>query len=99
MMSVETVVLTTQNQTYDKPPDKKYESTSPDKHPSANISPPPPSNGPLTIDKPIFDTILRPPKSTIQKFVFNPSAQAAQFYNIVEGLSQEPCLMSTLEEL
>ena len=43
--------------------------------------------------------ILRPPKSTLRKAVFNPNARAAQFYNVVEDLAQEPCAMSTLEVL
>ena len=43
--------------------------------------------------------ILRPPKSTLQKAVFNPNARAAQFYNVVEDLAQEPCAMSTIEVL
>ena len=43
--------------------------------------------------------ILCLPKSTLRKFVFNPNARAAQFYNIVEDLAQEPCAMSTLEVL
>ena len=40
-----------------------------------------------------------PPKSTLRKDVFNPNSQAAQFYNLVEDLAQEPCSMSTLEVL
>ena len=43
--------------------------------------------------------ILRSPKSTHQKAVFNPNSQAAQFYNVVEDLSQEHCAMSALEVL
>ena len=43
--------------------------------------------------------ILHPPKSTLRKAGFNPNAQAAQFYNVVEDLTQEPCAMSTLEVL
>ena len=43
--------------------------------------------------------ILRPPKSTLRKAFFNPNAQAAQFYNVVEDLAQAPCAMSTLEVL
>ena len=43
--------------------------------------------------------ILRPPKNTLQKDVFNPNARAAQFYNVVEDLTQAPCAMSTLEVL
>ena len=43
--------------------------------------------------------VLRPPKSTLRKVVFNPNAQAAQFVNVVEDLAQAPCAMSTLEVL
>ena len=43
--------------------------------------------------------ILHPPKSTLRKEVFNPNAQVAQFYNVVEDLAQAPCAMSTLEVL
>ena len=43
--------------------------------------------------------ILHPPKSTLRKVVFNPNSKAAQLYNVVEGLAQEPCAMSTLEVL
>ena len=43
--------------------------------------------------------ILRPPKSTLRKDIFNPNAQAAQFYNVVEDIAQEPCVMSTLKVL
>ena len=43
--------------------------------------------------------VLHPPKSTLKKDVFNPSARAAQFYNVVEDLAQAPCAMSTLEVL
>ena len=43
--------------------------------------------------------VLRPPKSTLKKVVFNPNARAAQFYNVVEYLAQAPCAMSTLEVL
>ena len=99
MMFTEIVVLTTIIHTYDKIPKNKDEGSSFEKTPPINPSPPPPSNGPLTIEKPSFDTILRPPKSTIHKNIFNPSAQVAQFYNIVEYLSQVPCAMSTLEVL
>ena len=60
------------------------------------VSPP---NGPLQIERPISDTILRPPKNTIRKVVFNPNARAAQNYNIVKDLAQAPCAMSTLEVL
>ena len=51
------------------------------------------------IEKANLDLILRPPKSTLQKYFFNPNAWAAQLYNIVEYLAQAPCAMSTLEVL
>ena len=43
--------------------------------------------------------ILHPPKSTLRKAVFHPNARASPFYNVVEDLAQEPCVMSTLEVL
>jgi hypothetical protein len=60
------------------------------------VSPP---SGSLHIEKPTFESILRPPKSTIRKSTFNPSSCAAQKYNNVEDLSQAPCAMSSLEVL
>jgi hypothetical protein len=62
-------------------------------------STPPPSSNPLQIDKIIFDAVLLPPKSTIQKMTFNPNSRASQNYNIVEYLVQAPCAMSTLKVL
>jgi hypothetical protein len=67
----------------------------------SSVSPPlvnPPS-GPLHIEKPMFDSILRSPKSTICKSTFNPSSRASQNYKIVEDLAQAPCVMSMLEVL
>ena len=43
--------------------------------------------------------VLRTSKSTLRKDIFNLNARAAQFYNVVEDLSQAPCVMSTLEVL
>jgi hypothetical protein len=82
----------------DKP--KTTNGSLPDPLPSS-ISPPSasPPPGPLQIEKPSFDSILRPPKSTIQKSTFNPSSWATQNYNIVEDLAQALCAMSTLEVL
>ena len=74
MMSAETIAFTTHNETYDKPIEKKDEGASFEKDPFTNSSPPPSSNGPLMIKKPNLDLILHPPKSTIWKSVFNPSA-------------------------
>jgi hypothetical protein len=91
--------LTTRTTTYDTPtkPDKEKvtNGTPPDPSP-ASVSPP---SGSLQIEKPTFDSILRPPKSTIRKSTFNPSSRAAQNYNIVEDLAQAPCAMSSLEVL
>ena len=73
MMSSKMISLTTRNQSYDKPEEKKNENPSPDKAPptgSLTSS----SNGPLTIEKPNLDMILRPPKSTLRKPMFNPNA-------------------------
>ena len=93
--------LTTHSKTYDTPSnhDKgKYTngigtlldpSSSSVSIPSVN-----PPSGPLQIEKPTFDSILRPPKSTIHKATFNPSSRAAQNYNIVEDLAQAPSAMS-----
>jgi hypothetical protein len=98
--------LTTLSKTYDTlgNPDKgkvtNSISTLPDPWPSF-ISPPlvNPRYGPLQIEKPTFDSILHPPKSTIHKSTFNPSSCATQNYNIVEDLSEAPCARSTLEVL
>jgi hypothetical protein len=98
--------LTTRSKTYDTPgnPDKGKDTngtgTLPDPSPSSVIPPSVnPPFGPLQIEKPAFDSILRPPKSTIRKATFNPSSRAAQMYNIVEDLAQAPCAMSALEVL
>jgi hypothetical protein len=63
-------------------------------------SPPnPPTNGPLHIERPSIDTVLRPPKGVLKKSTFNPHARAAQNYSIVEDLAQAPSTMSALEVL
>jgi hypothetical protein len=92
--------LTTRTMTYDTPPgkpdkEKVTTGTTPDP-PSTTVTPP---SGPLQIEKPSFDSILHPPKSTIRKSTFNPNSRAAQNYNIVEDLAQAPCAMSALEVL
>jgi hypothetical protein len=98
------VNLTTHSVTYDTPvkPDKlkTTNGSTPEPLPSS-VNPPSvsPPSGPLQIEKPSFDSILCPPKSTIQKSTFNPNSRAAQNYNIVEDLAQAPCAMSTLEVL
>ena len=93
MMYSYTINLNTHSHSYDKLVEKKDE-----KVPSTSSSPCP-SNGPVVIKKPNLDLILRPPKATLKKVVFNPNARAAQLYNVVEDLAQAPCLVSTLEVL
>jgi hypothetical protein len=96
------VNLTTRTATYDTPvePDKPKTTngSAPDPLPSS-IGPPSasPPSGLLQIEKPLFESILHPPKSTIQKSTFNPNSLVAQNYNIVEDLAQAPCAMSALE--
>jgi hypothetical protein len=98
--------LTTRSKTCDTPgnPDKgkdtngtgnlPYPSSSSVSLPSVN-----PPSGPLHIEKPMFESILHPPKSSIRKATFNPSSRATQNYNIVEDLAQASCAMSALEVL
>ena len=97
-MSSDTIHLQTQSQNYDKPVYKEEDQSSSGKVPSTS-SMESSSIVPLSIENPTLDMILRPPKSTLRKDVFNTNAQAAQFYNMVEYLTQAPCVMSTLEVL
>ena len=93
MMSSELVSLTTRSQIYDPPLEKNTDNAQTDK----TYSPiPSPTNG-IQIKKHVLDTILRPPKSTIWKSVFNPYVHSAKYYNVVEYLAQAPYAMSTLE--
>ena len=73
MMSLDAINFQTQSQSYDKPTDEKEDSSSLGKALSTG-SPETLSNGPLTIEKPNLDMVLRPPKSTLRKVVFNPNA-------------------------
>jgi hypothetical protein len=96
--------LTTRSKTYDTPakPEKTKVTNGSLLDPStSSVSPPSvsPPYGPLHIEKPSFESILRPPKSTIRKYTFNPSSHAAHNYNIVEDLAQAPCAMFALEVL
>jgi hypothetical protein len=54
---------------------------------------------PLQIERPVSDSILRPPKASIKQETHNPNARAAQNYSVVEDLAQAPCAMSILEVL
>ena len=73
MMSLDTISLQTRSHSYDKPTNKKEDNYSSGKsiEPCSLESS---SNVPLTIKKPTLDMILRPPKSTLRKVVFNPNA-------------------------
>ena len=98
VMSLDTIHLQTRSQNYDKPINKKEDQSSSGKSPSTS-SLESSSTVPLSIEKPTLDMILHPPKSTLWKDFFNPNARAAQFYNVVEDLTQEPYAMSSLEVL
>jgi hypothetical protein len=69
--------------------------------PPDSTSPPNPSTtGPLHLERPNLDTVIRPPpKGVVKKSTFNPHARAAQNYSIVEDLAQAPSAMSALEVL
>ena len=69
MISSDTINMQTQSQNYDKPIDKKEDHSSLGKDPSTSS---PESSS--SIKKPTLDMILRPPKSTLRKDVFNPNA-------------------------
>jgi hypothetical protein len=57
------------------------------------------SANPLQIERPVSDSILRPPKASIKWATHNPSAKVARNYSVVEDLAQAPCAMSILEVL
>ena len=60
--------------------------------------PPPLVSGPLEIEKPSIEPIVRPPsKGVLRKSSYNPNARAAQHYSIVEDLAQAPSVISMLE--
>jgi hypothetical protein len=60
----------------------------------------PPTNAPLHLEWLSLNTFLRPPpKGVVRKSSFNCHARAAQNYNIVEYLAQEPSAMSGVEVL
>jgi hypothetical protein len=91
------VTLTTRAKDY-TPSKEKVDDSPPD---LVQPSPPnPPTTGPLHLERPNLDTVIRPPpKGVIKKLAFNPHACAAQNYIIVEDLAQEPSAMSALEVL
>ena len=86
MMSSDTINLNTCSNWYDNPIRNKDKIPSSEKVASTS-SPPSMFNGPLIIEKPNLDLILRPPKSTFRKAVFKHNSQAAKFYNVVEYLA------------
>jgi hypothetical protein len=93
----DTVTLTTRAKDYTSSKEK-VDDTPPD---LVSTSPPnPPTTGPLHLERPNLDTVIRPPpKGVVKKSAFNPHARAAQNYSIVEDLAQAPSAMSALEVL
>ena len=66
----------------------------------ADGPPHPPISGPLEIEKPSLEPIVKPPpKGVLRRSSYNPNAHAAQHYSIVEDLAQAPSAMSALEVL
>ena len=62
--------------------------------------PPLPVSGPLEIEKPTTEPVVRPPsKGVLRRSSYNPNARAAQHYSIVEDLAQAPFSMFALEVL
>jgi hypothetical protein len=93
---IDSTTCTTMYDTPTKPDKEKVTNGTTSDPPPATITP---QSGSLQIEKPTFDSILHPPKSTIGKSTFNPSSRVAQNYNIVEDLAQAPCAMSILKVL
>jgi hypothetical protein len=90
------VAITTRAKDY-SPSKEKVDNLPPDSvQPSPST---PPTNGPLHLERPSSDTVLRPLKGVVKKSTFNPHAQVAQNYSIVEDLAQAPSTMSALEVL
>ena len=87
MMEVD-VNIQTRAKKYDAP---RYEPTG--KEPVGTLA------NPLQIERPVLDSILRPPKASIKWATHNPNSRDAQNYSVVEDLAQAPCAMSVLEEL
>ena len=73
MISSESINIATRPHNYDPPKKKNNDITPIDKN---TTSIPPPTNA-IHIEKPVLNTILWEPKSTIWKSVFNPSAQVS----------------------
>jgi hypothetical protein len=90
------VSLTTRAKTYDTPLEKNSHENGGATH-NLFVSTTPPPSGPLSIEIPISELVLRPPKRKIRKLIFNTSACVDKDYNIVEDLAHEPCTMLTLE--
>ncbi len=87
------VLVTTRSKYYGNPPSSSNNQTIDQPNTSTSTSSdsiPPPISPELTI---------KPPKGVVHKSTFNPRAQAAQNYNIVEYLAQSPSTMSMLEVL
>ena len=54
----------------------------------ANGPPPSPASGPLQIERPSTEPVVRPhSKGVLRKFSYNLNTHAAQYYSIVEDLA------------
>ena len=84
-----TVNLQTHAKNYDLRAEKSTEKEPPSSQPNTS----------LHIEKPPYDVVIRPPKSTLRKTTHNPNARATQHYSIVEDLAKDPCAMLALEVL
>ena len=50
--------------------------------------PPPPTSGPLEIERPGVDPVVRPPsKGVLRKYSYNPNVRVTRHYIIVEDLA------------
>ena len=83
------VNINTKSHNYELPLAEKDDDTSTDK---SLVSTPRPTNR-IHIEKPVLDTVVRPPKSIIQKYVFNPNTRVAQYFNVVEYMAREQWAM------
>lgn len=73
--------LKTKAKNYDAPPNNHVNGVAIDK---PSTSTPTPSSTPSQIKRHVIESVLRPPKGTIHKSIFDPCACIAQHYNIVE---------------
>jgi len=91
-MCNEMVSIKNRSKTYETPPENNVNGGTTNKPSTSTFDS-------LQIENIFFDSVLCPPKGTIQKKKINQSSHATKKYNIVEDLAKAPCAMSTLEVL